>query len=85
MTGFDQDVETCFLTNNVFDQKKVLKYCNENKTFDLPFKWLDSFMEEREDSFNDLENEYRQKWSSYEQMFDLFPDYSEDNDGAQSD
>lgn len=85
LTGFDQDVETCFLTNGVFDQKKVLKYCNDNKKFDLPFKWLDSFTEEREDSFNDSENEYRQKWSSYEHMFDLFPDYSEDDEEVQSD
>lgn len=84
LTGFDKDVETCFLSNGSLDQKKVLKYCNDNERFNLPFKWLDSFTDEREDSFNDNENEYRQKWTSYEQMFDLFPDYSDDEE-VQSD
>lgn len=84
LTGFDTDVETCFLSNGLLDQKKVLKYCNDNEKFSLPFKWLDSFTDEREDSFNDADNEYRQKWSSYEKMFDLFPDYSDDEE-VQSD
>ncbi|KAL6934909.1 uncharacterized protein HGUI_03687 [Hanseniaspora guilliermondii] len=79
LTGFNKDVETYFLSNGTFDQKKVLKYCNDDK-FNLPFKWLDSFTEEREDSFNDANNEYRQKWNSYEQMFNLFPNYSDDEE-----
>lgn len=83
LTGFNQDVETYFLTNGTFDQKKVLQYCKDDK-FSVPFKWLDSFTEEREDSFNDADNEYRQKWNAYEQMFDLFPDYSDDEE-VQSD
>lgn len=77
LTGFNQDVETYFLTNNAFDQKKVLQYCKDEK-FSVPFKWLDSFTEEREDSYNDADNEYRRKWNAYEKMFDLFPDYSDD-------